>query len=80
LREKLVVLAPYLLGRAEVVYNMEFFHRIVGLCKKGPRPKEVTKTIVSTHLYKCNWPWGRVLISLGTYWIGVGTPKLRNYT
>lgn len=48
LRERLIMLAPCLLGRAVAVYDQVFFHKVVGLCIERCLPKEVTEKMVPT--------------------------------
>lgn len=58
LRDRLVVLAPCLLGRGNAVYDAVFFHRVGGLCKEGFLPKEVTEAMVPATDYEDYWPPG----------------------
>ena len=58
LREKLVLAAPCLLGRSAAVHDQDFFHRVVGLCKEGCTPKEVTEKMVPANTYEETWPPG----------------------
>src|SRR5579875_2301645 len=58
LGKKLVDSAPCLLGRDEAVYDVEFFHRVCGLCMEGPTPKQVTEVMVAPEVFESTWPPG----------------------
>jgi hypothetical protein len=58
LKEVLLAVAPCLWGRANAIYDGNWFGRALGLCSKGKLPKEIADADVPLDTYEGVWPCG----------------------